>query len=352
MQKIRKIIVLRFRRVGDAILSSTVCSTLRKTFPDAEIVYVLNAEIAPLFEHHPDIDRVVTFSKSELKDMNVYLKKVRRIMHEEDYDMIVDLRSTVKTLWFSLFSLKTPYRVGVKKAYNLFIHNYRSDTAIEDDEIGRIQSILSSLEKKFEIRYERIFNVYVTPEEKESFRRTMEAKGINFAKPVIVCAVVTRLAHKMWDKKQMMQILKLMIEKYDAQLVFNFGGKEEEESAKQIHHEMNNHPAIFTNIKADRLTDLAAMLANADFFFGNEGGPRHISQALNVPSFAIYPPFIVKKYWLPNTDERFQGIEPEDILEDPDEKLSYADRFRLITTEEVWKRLNPMLKRLVSEINR
>jgi heptosyltransferase-2 len=342
--KIKRIIVLRFRRVGDAVLSSAVCSSLRKTFPKAKIDYVLNEEIAPLFEHHPDIDRIIAFSKTDLKDTKVYLKKVRQIMREGDYDMIVDLRSTVKTLWFSLFSLTTPYRIGRKKAYSLFIHNYRANTAVEDDEMGRILRILSPLEKEFEVRYERIFTIQIKSEEKESFRRTMETQGIDFSKPVIVCAIATRLAHKMWDKEQMKQVLALMIEKYNAQLIFNFGGKEEEELARQIQHEMNDHPAIFTNIKADRLADLAAMLANADFFFGNEGGPRHISQALNIPSFAIYPPFIVKKYWLPNAGERFQGIEPEDTSDKAlDEKLTYADRFRLITAEEVWKRMRPML---------
>jgi heptosyltransferase-2 len=332
--------------VGDSVLSATLCSSLRKTFPEATIDYVLNEEIAPLFEHHPDIDRIITFNRPELKSAGLYLKKVRRIMREGRYDMIVDIRSTVKTLWFSLFSLSSPYRLGREKPYNFLIHNYRFNTAIEDDEIGRILCILSPLEKKFRVIYERNFAIYITPNEKESFRQTMEAQGIDFSKPVIICAVVTRIAHKMWNRERMIQVLSRMVTEFDAQLIFNFGGKEEKEMALQIWHEMNDHPSVFANIEANSLRELAAMFANSDFFFGNEGGPRHISQALNVPSLAIYPPFIVKKYWLPNACERFCGIEPEDVSADCG-NLNYQEQFDLITVDEVWKRLNPMLNKYI-----
>ena len=341
---IRKIIVLRFRRVGDAVLSSALCSSLRKTFPDARIDYVLNAEIAPLFENHPDIDRIISFEKEEMKDWKVYLKKVRQIMRTGKYDLIVDTRATVKTLWFSLFSLSSPYRIGKKKSYNRFIHNYRPDTQIDDDEIGCTLRLLSPLEKDFKVQYDRNFRVYVTPEEKESFHRIMHSEGIDFSKPVMICTVTARLTYKVWKMEYMKQLLQRIIDHYDVQLIFNYGGEEEENAAIRLQQEMNNPPCIFTNIKAGSLRELAALIANSNFFFGNEGGPRHISQALNIPSFAIYPPGVGKKKWLPNACDRFQGIEPEDVSDKAkDEKLSYQEKFEFISVDEVWNRLQPMI---------
>jgi heptosyltransferase-2 len=344
---IRKIIVIRFRRVGDAVLSSAICSTLRKTFPNARIDYVLNAEIAPLFKNHPDIDRIISFKKEEMNDGKVYLKKVRRIMHDEKYDLILDARATVKTLWFSLFSLSSPYRIGWKKPYNHFIHNYRPDIQIDDDEVGRILRILSPLEKDFEVQYVRDFRVYVTMEEKESFRRIMQAGGIDFSKPVMVCAVTARLTHKVWQPEYMKQLLQRIIDHYDVQLVFNYGGQEEENTAIRLQREMGNPACVFTNIKAGNLRELAALLTNSDFFFGNEGGPRHISQALDIPSFAIYPPGVGRKKWLPNASDRFQGIEPEDVSDEAkDKKWSYREKFEFISVDEVWNRLHPVLRQL------
>ena len=45
-----KILVIRFRQMGDAILATPLLSTLRANFPDAQIDFVLNERIAPLFK--------------------------------------------------------------------------------------------------------------------------------------------------------------------------------------------------------------------------------------------------------------------------------------------------------------
>jgi len=346
---IQRIIVLRFRRVGDAVLSVAVCSSLRRTFPDATIDYVLNAEIAPLFENHPDIDNVIAFTKEDMAHWNSYLKKVRQIMSAGKYDLIVDTRATVKTLWFSLFSLQTPYRMGRKKFYNRFLHNYRTSQPVEGEQVNWLLYLLHPLEKYFTISYDPDFTLLVTPDEQAAFRLKMENAGIDFSKPVITCAVATRIPDKVWDEEKMRQILERIIERYDAQLVFNFSGKAEEAVAVQLHNRMNNHPQVFTNVRADSLRELAAMISLSKFFFGNEGGPRHISQALKIPSFAIYPPSVSKKIWLPGTNERYQGIEPADISEEKakDPNLSFASKFELLTVDNVWEKLDVMLAKYI-----
>ena len=349
VKPVNKIIVLRFRRVGDAVLTTAVCSSLRKTFPDANIDYVLNAEIAPLFENHPDIDRIISFTKEEMSHWNTYLKKVRQIMKSGKYDLIVDTRATVKTLWFSLFSLQTPYRLGWKKAYNRFLQNYRIKEPCTGDRISHLLSLLHPLEKRFKVFYDTDFRLYVTPDEQAAFHIKMKNAGVDFSKPVITCAVATRLSYKVWDGEKMRRILERIIDRYDAQLIFHFSGKEEEAVAVQLHNRMNNHPRVFTNVKAGNLRELASMISLSDFFFGNEGGPRHISQALGIPSFAVYPPSVSKEVWLPGASERYQGIEPADISEEKakDPNVSFASKFELLTVDNVWEKLEPMLEEYI-----
>ena len=104
MKPIKRILIIRFRQIGDSILAIALCSTLKKSFPDAEIHFVLNKNIAPLYEGHPDIDKVITFDKNENKPFTAYIKKVWQVMHQNKYDIIIDMRSTIRTLFFSLFS--------------------------------------------------------------------------------------------------------------------------------------------------------------------------------------------------------------------------------------------------------
>ena len=69
-------------------------------------------------------------------------------------------------------------------------------------------------------------------------------------------------------------------------------------------------------------------------FFGNEGGPRHMAQGLDIPSFAIFWPLSDRECWLPFGGERHRGIIPRDIQEDYGE-LSWEEIFNLITPERL-----------------
>ena len=84
MKPIKRILIIRFRQIGDSILAIALCSTLKKSFPDAEIHFVLNKNIAPLYEGHPDIDKVITFDKNENKPFTAYIKKVWQALYHPD----------------------------------------------------------------------------------------------------------------------------------------------------------------------------------------------------------------------------------------------------------------------------
>lgn len=347
--KIKKILVIRFRRVGDATISSVICTSLRKSFPEAQIHYVLNESIAPLFKHHPDIDKLITFNNEDMSSLSSYIKKVYSIVKGQNYDIIIDTRSTLKTMCFSLLSPKTQFRIGRKKFYNPIIHNYRVNNKFDGvrDNTQLTLALLDPLKKAYNIEKIPLFRLYYTAEEYQQYREYMTAKGINFSKPIIVCAVTARLEYKVWDKDKMKTILERIIQKYDAQLIFNFGDDKEKESSKHLQNLMNNDPHVFTNIEANNLRELIVLLANSNFFLGNEGGARHISQALDIPSFAIYPPDIPLDNWLPNKSERFQGIELKDIVPDISiyKTLSYNEKFALIDVESVWNIADTMLEK-------
>lgn len=344
-----KILVIRFRRVGDAVLSSVICSTLKQSIPDSEIHYVLNESIAPLFEHHPAIDKLMIFSESEKKPILKYIKKIRSLMKSEKYDIIIDTRSTINTSFFALFSLSSKFRIGRKKKYTKFTYNYRVINDIKGlDNVQQLLKLVEPLNKDYTILKDPIFKLYNTEEEINSFRKYMIESGINFSKPVMVCAVSGRVDSKVYPLDYMQDVLQRILDNFsDVQVIFNYGGDKEAEYAERLHKRMNLNPRIFRNIEAKSLRELVAMINNSIFFFGNEGGPRHISQALNIPSFAIFSPGIDMNVWLPNRSDRFQGICLENIdsnrSEDPN--ISHQEKFNLITPDHVWNKLDPMLKK-------
>lgn len=342
--EIRRILVIRYRRVGDSVLALSLLHTLRENFPDAVIDYVLDSNIAPLFECHPYIDNVIAFTNEEKHSLPVYLKKVWKVAHGNRYDVIIDLRSTVQTLWFSLFSLRSEFRIGRRKGYNALLQNCRPRIPWEIDMVSQNLMFAGPLEKIKRIVPCRDFRLFPTEEEVGKFRGYMAECGIDFRRPVIVAAVATRIPGKVWDRERMKEVLGRIAGNCDAQIIFNYGGKAEEDYAAALYEDMGKDSHLFVNVRAGSVRELMAMIANCDFFFGNEGGPRHIAHALDVPSFAIYPPWISKTTWLPANDGRHQGIAVDDIAGAyVSDEMTNADKFALITVDEVWRRLRPML---------
>ena len=348
MQKpIKKILVIRFRRVGDAILTAALCSSLKKTFPDAEVHYVLNDNIAPLFEGHPAVDKIISFGKKENSSVFRFVAAVWSLMHKNDYQVIIDVRTTIKTLLFALFSLSTPFRIGTQKPYSRWIHNFPVDNRKDKstDVISHLLMLLEPLSSKRKICFDTEFRLYITDQERNEYRQYMQDKGIDFSRPVMLAAVATRLPQKSWSKENLQQLIYWLVKKYpDLQIVFNYSGEQEKQFALQLHQELALDSHCFINIEANSLRELCTLAANSHVFFGNEGGARHLAQAMQLPSFAIFPPGIPKAMWLPAQTNTNQGISPDDLLSPAEQMtMSYNERFALITKESVIKKLKPML---------
>lgn len=85
-----------------------------------------------------------------------------------------------------------------------------------------IQQLLTPLNKEFKIVNSSVFRLCLSDDEKFRAREYMKNKGLDFSKPIIFCAVATRLVYKRWDLNRMKDVLEFLIQKYDAQLIFNF----------------------------------------------------------------------------------------------------------------------------------
>ena len=76
-----RILVVRFRQMGDAILTTVVMNSLKTSFPDCTIDFVLNEKICPLFNGHPSIDNIIPFSDSVRSNTFKYIRKVWQTFH-------------------------------------------------------------------------------------------------------------------------------------------------------------------------------------------------------------------------------------------------------------------------------
>ncbi len=94
-----KILVLKPSSLGDVVQALPVARLLRRHFPEAEIHWWLNRELAPLLEHDPDIRRVIPFDRKRWGAPTGWPSALRIIrgMRRERYDWVIDLQSLARS---------------------------------------------------------------------------------------------------------------------------------------------------------------------------------------------------------------------------------------------------------------
>lgn len=339
-----KILVIRFRQIGDAILSSVICKSLKKSFPEAEIDYVLYDGIAQLFEGQPYITNVINFSKSERENPIKYLKKVREITKKK-YDIIIDIMSTPKSELISLFSLNSKIRIGRDKKMRGICY---TDTILEPDskydKPEKFLKMLEPLEKKgYKIVYDKNYEIYISDEERENIREKMQTEGIDFRKILIPLAVTSRRVEKKYPKDLMKKVAEMILKRYNAQLILYYSPEEEKE-IKEFHESLNWDKRVISSIKTRSIKELAAMFKECDIFIGNEGGPRHLAQAVGIPSISIFNPGTSKKCWLTNGRDDHLAIDINDFNIDKIENKTHEEKYRLMTPEMIMELVDKGMK--------
>jgi len=309
-----KILVVRFKQIGDSVLASPICNTLKKTYPDSEIDYVVYEHIAPLFENHHAIDNVVSITKEEQKNPLKYIAKAWKVTRKK-YDIIIDIMSTPKSEVFTLLGGSAQYRIGryKKKRGYTYTHKIHEPQNAKDKVDKFLKMLVPLADAGVDVKYDHEYNIDITDGEREAIRDKMAEAGIDPAKPVIAFAINSRRPEKIWNQDYMKLLIERVLKEKGAQGIFYYSPAEKD-FALNMHRELGGRKEIFTNVVTKNIRELAALLSECDMFIGNEGGPRHISQGVDTPSVAIFSPNAEKKEWLSNANDMHRGVEYLDVL--------------------------------------
>lgn len=342
-----RFLVIRFRQMGDAVLATSLLNSIKRSFPGSTTDFVLNERIAPLFRGHPAVDRIITFSDRERHSPLIYIRKIWKIMRRGRYDVIIDMRSTVNTLPFSLLSPFSRFRIGIRKPYTWFVFNRRlPECSPSTDMVSHNLSLLSPLEKCKELSLNRGISLSITPPELENYKRYLIDSGVDTDSPVLLCGVAAKLAYKSWPRKFMVDVLRRVMADFPGlQMVFNYAPGQEAEVARGIFEELGCPPRVFINVQAASMRELVALSSLCSGFFGNEGGARHVVHAAGRPSLVVVSPGIDKTIWIPDTGVFAEGISCEDIMAHENlAAMGHFEKYSAITPDYVYPRLRKFIE--------
>ena len=281
-----RILVIKLDHIGDVLLATPVFSNLRRAYPNAELHALTGAWSRVVLEKHPDVNNVVEYNSpafcrtgqptSLRETFNLY-----RQLHRQKYDLIVELRSDWRTVWFAFLRL-TPKRlsraalqVANKLGFAQFSGTHETTRNLD---VLRQVGIPTSVQTA-------IFSV--TTEDKKWASDFLATYQIDGQHPLIAIHPGSPIALKRWLPERYAELADWLIAQKRAQILF-VGVKDEIPITTEIQARMRGESINIAG--KTTLTQLASILPTCNVFIGNDSGPMHLAAAVGTQTIGLYGP--------------------------------------------------------------
>ena len=277
-EKVKKILCIKPRGIGDVLLSTVVFDNLKKDFPSAKIDYLTEISSKPLLEPLKVINEVLLFENEKKLNVISLVNKIRI----KKYDLILDFYSNPRTALITFLS-RAKYRAGFpyrgrKYAYNLF-------GPPERNKFHTAQLHLELL-KNTGISYDSSKMYFGLTENDIEFADEFFSEKFSDKDFVAGISPSGGWASKRCDPVKFAEIGDALVRRYSAKILILWGPGDEED-ALQIKNQMKE------NIVFAPTTDIrkmGALISKCKLLIANDSGPMHIGTALGTPVLSLHGP--------------------------------------------------------------
>lgn len=291
-----KLLVIQIKQLGDVLTSTVIFEALKEKYPSCEIHYLISPKSTSIVENNPFIDKV--FFYDEKKPIVSFFKSILNI-RKEKYSTVIDSYCKTNTsllCWFSGAKKTISFEKNVSRL--LCTHVIKRNKISFSKATKAIEHRLLLLEP-LDVPFKEIKpKLYITQSEKETALQKLKDIGVQKDDKIIMISALGSGTSKTYPLKYMATILDFICETVDATLLFNYIPNQKEDVLK-LYNLCNDKTKA--HIKIDfytkNLRDFFAVVTHCNAVIGNEGGAINMAKALNIPTFAIFSPQIVKNDW-------------------------------------------------------
>ena len=104
MKPRQNILLIRFKAIGDVVLTLPAVHAVRENFPDAHIAFFTVSENAPLLQGFRDVDEIIALDRAALKRPLRALPEFFRLLRSlraGKFSLVIDLQGYGETAWLT-----------------------------------------------------------------------------------------------------------------------------------------------------------------------------------------------------------------------------------------------------------
>jgi ADP-heptose:LPS heptosyltransferase len=306
------ILLIRLRLIGDVVFTTPIIGALRRHYPGARLVYLVEDAAAPVVAANPDLSSVITVRHSRgfdrVKDDAALALRLRR----ERIDMAIDLHGGPRSA-FLTWATRAPVRVGYDVPgrswmYTRIVHRpkaYRPRHAVLNQ-----WDLLAAVDPALAGPPDRTRDRTRMPVPEEVILQTTRAlaeRGVTADARLVVLHVSAGNPFRRWPESSFSAVAAGLAETTPPCTVLVTAGPSDREAAGRVIAEARARAgaraAHIVDAEHLSLPQLRATCDRAALFIGGDSGPLHVASTSDVPIVAIYGPTLAERSepWRPSS---------------------------------------------------
>jgi lipopolysaccharide heptosyltransferase II len=303
--KVRSVLVVRLRSIGDTVLATPSLHALRRFLPGARIDVLLEDWVAPLLEGSGEVDRVLTVRR---KSQSSRLR-VARQLRAEGYDVAYNLHGG-STAALLLRASGARHRVGYADYAYAALHNHTAPPSAElwgREKTHSAEQQLALLGWTGVPVTDRPASRLAVTDAAASVvgRRLYEEAKLPTGQPFALIHPAAAFDTKTWAASNFARVVEHLASRGVASVAVVAPG--EGKVIDEVRAHSTSPLAGFTNLS---LPELTALAARSTLFVGNDSGVAHIAAAVRVPQVVVFGSSNVA-HWRPWTDAPAEVVREE-----------------------------------------
>lgn len=273
-KKIKKILLIKFWALGDAVVLLPTIQSIRKNFPKAQIDVLAHKRNKTIFEGQKEIDNIIDFGAINI------LKLFRK------YDLCLDFEPALNVSSF-IASFTSRFRVGFRHGTRSRIYH---ETILFDKKQHMVQNYLD-FARKIGIKYntDKLVPLSISNKDKKIIENYLKEQGITKNDFVvgISSGVAESVKYRMWPIEKMAKLADILVKKHNAKIIY-IDAKSNKfliEKIQKLMIENSISAAGLFNVKQS-----AELTRNCKIFISNDSGFMHIAAAEGVKTIGLFGP--------------------------------------------------------------
>lgn len=346
-----KILLIQYQMLGDVLTSTVIADQLKIIYPQAHIDYLIISHASAIVAQHPAIDGLVKVSKADFEKLPLLISLSRKLK-QNNYNILIDAYGKNNSALLS-FLTGIKQRIGYKKWFSTLAYT----DAVENKPDFKIDFKGTSLWSRLILttfltkrpNWDLRPKIYLTDIEKSEGSAWLLDKGLRLDQPITMVSVLGSEERKTWPAEYMVALLDDLVKKTHTQVLFNYIPSQKEQALKVYHLcAAATQKQIWINDYAPSIRDFLKILYHCTCIIGNEGGAINMGKALDISSFSIFSPWIVKDAWNAGEDDSYhiavhlQDYKPDLYLEKNYKRIKkeYNKYYQLLTPDLLKQKLD------------